>query len=253
MTPHRAAAIVAATALLAGCAAPTPHPGESVSGTVTIFAAAALSEVFEEMADAFSAEHPDVEVTLSFGGSSGLAAQLLQGAPADVFASANTETMERITDARLAPDPRAFATNTLVMAVPPGNPGRVAGLADLARPELVVALCAPEVPCGAAAATVFEGAGVTPSVDTYEQDVKAVLTKVVLGEVDAGLVYRTDVLAAGASVEGIEFAEAARAVVIFPIATLSSAPNPAAAEQFTAFVLSDAGQRILREAGFGAP
>lgn len=255
MMTRRVAAIAAASVLLAGCAAPTPQPGagDDLGGSVTVFAAASLSEAFEEIADAFTAEHPGVTVTLSFGGSSGLATQLVQGAPADVFASANTQTMEQVVDEGLVLGAQNFATNTLEIAVPAGNPGDVAALADFARPELIVALCAPEVPCGAAAVSVLDEAGVAASVDTYEQDVKAVLTKVVLGEVDAGLVYSTDVLAAGEAVEGIEFAEAARAVVSYPIAALTRAPNPNAAQQFVAFVLSDAGQKILQEAGFGAP
>lgn len=227
-----AAAVVLA---LAGCAmppAPTPD-------TVTVFAAASLTESFDEIAAAFEAANPGVDVVLNYGGSSGLATQIAEGAPADVFAAASTTQL---------PDGTVFATNALALAVPAGNPGGVTGLADLARPELAIALCAVEVPCGAASATLLEQAGITASVDTSEQDVKAVLTKIELGEVDAGLVYVTDVRAAGAAVEGIALPEAE--LVAYPIAALTDSEAAAA---FVAFVLSDAGQAILREAGFGAP
>lgn len=229
-----AAAVVLA---LAGCATP-PAPG-APSDTVTVFAAASLTESFDEIAAAFEAANPDVDIVLNYGGSSGLAAQIAEGAPADVFAAASTTQL---------PDGTVFATNVLALAVPAGNLGDVTGLADLARPELAIALCAAEVPCGAASATLLEQAGITAAVDTFEQDVKAVLTKIELGEVDAGLVYVTDVRAAGAAVEGIALPEAEP--VAYPIAALS---DSAAANAFVAFVLSDAGQAILREAGFGAP
>lgn len=227
-----AAAVVIA---LAGCAAPpasTPDP-------LTVFAAASLTESFDEIAAAFEAANPGIDVVLNYGGSSGLAAQIAEGAPADVFAAASTTQL---------PDGTVFATNELALAVPAGNPGDVTGLADLARPELAIALCAVEVPCGAASATLLEQAGITASVDTSEQDVKAVLTKIELGEVDAGLVYITDVRAAGAAVESIALPEAEP--VAYPIAALTDSEAAAA---FVAFVLSDAGQAILREAGFGAP
>lgn len=227
-----AAAVVFA---LAGCA----MPPASTPDTATVFAAASLTESFDEIAAAFEESHPDVDVVLNYGGSSGLATQIAEGAPADVFASASTQQL---------PDGTIFATNVLALAVPAGNPGGVTGLADLARPELAIALCAVEVPCGAASATLLEQSGIIASVDTLEQDVKAVLTKIELGEVDAGLVYVTDVRAAGAAVEGIALPEAEP--VAYPIAALTDSEAAAA---FVAFVLSDAGQAILREAGFGAP
>jgi molybdate transport system substrate-binding protein len=234
---------------LAGCA---PAHGSADAGTtVTVFAAASLDDVFETLATRFEARHPGTTVDLQFGGSSGLAAQIVEGAPADVFAAASTETMQRVVDAGLATGPTTFATNTLQIAVPPGNPGGVDGLADLADPALTVALCAPEVPCGAAAAAVLTAAGVTPSVDTLEQDVKAVLTKVELDEADAGLVYRTDVLVAGAKVEGVDIPLADEATTAYPVAALDGAPPEAA--EFVAFVLSDEGSSVLEEAGFGAP
>lgn len=233
----RALVVVLALAL-AGCTAPAEKPT-----TVTVFAAASLTESFEEIADAFTELNPGVEVVFNFGGSAALATQIVEGAPADVFAAASPATME----ASGAADPVDFATNVLEIAVASGNPGGITGLSDFADAEKLIAVCAVEVPCGAAAARLFTESGITPSVDTYEQDVKAVLTKVELGEVDAGLVYVTDVLAAGDGVEGVEVDSAP---VAYPIAALT---DDDAALAFVRFVLSAEGQGILAEAGFGAP
>lgn len=232
-------AALAAVLLLAGCAA-TPDEGPR---TVTVFAAASLTESFDELAAAFGQANPDIDVVLSYGGSAALAIQISEGAPADVFAAANVETMRQLTDGY-----DVFATNRLEIAVPLGNPGGVEGIRDLAEPGLAIALCAAEVPCGAAAATVFEAIGLTPAPDTLEEDVKAVLTKVELGEVDAGLVYHTDVLAARGSVEGIPFSQASQAVNQYPITALT--PEGAA---FADFVRSDEGLAVLERHGFGAP
>ena len=251
------AALLAAGLLLVGCASGTPAEtpaatDEAISGTVTVFAAASLNESFGVIKDAFEDANPGIEVVYNFGGSSGLAEQIVQGAPADVFAAASPATMTTVTDADLADAPTEFATNTLEIAVPVGNPGKVTGLADFANEDLAIALCAVEVPCGAAADKALTAAGITAAPDTLEQDVKAVLTKVELGEADAGLVYVTDVAAAGDAVEGVEFPEAADAVTAYPIATLTEAQNPDAAAAFVAWVLSDEGQAVLAEAGFGA-
>lgn len=246
----------AAILLLAGCASPAAEPtptaaGDQLIGTVTVFAAASLTESFEAIKAAFAEEHPRVEVTFNFGGSSGLATQILEGAPVDVFVAASDATMKTVTDAAVnETDPITFASNTLQIAVPAGNPGEVTRLQDLADPRLIVALCAVEVPCGAASQTVFDRAGVTPAPDTIEQDVKAVLTKVELGEVDAGLVYRTDVLAAGDAVEGIDFPEAADAVNTYSLVQLAGNKG---ADAFIAFMLSAEGRAILDAAGFGTP
>lgn len=240
---------VAALAL-AGCAAqPVTGADDALGGTVTVFAAASLTESFDAIATRFEAEHPGVDVVVNYGGSSALATQIVEGAPADVFAAASGTTMEAVGD--LAVDPAVFATNTLQIAVPVGNPGGVTGLADLARPDLAVALCAVEVPCGAAAKTALDDAGVAASVDTFEQDVKAVLTKVELGEVDAGLVYVTDVTAAGDHVEGITLPDAP--ATAYPIAALRDSANPDAATAFVEYVQSGRAQGILAAAGFGAP
>lgn len=255
------ALVLVAALALAGCAAtpapestPTPTettPADTLSGTINVFAAASLTDSFQAIADAFNEEYPDVTVTFNFGGSSSLATQIVEAAPADVFAAASPATMKTVTDAALTDgDPVDFATNVLEVAVAKGNPGGITGLPDFANPDKTIALCAVEVPCGAAAAKLFETAGIVPSVDTYEQDVKAVLTKVELGEVDAGVVYVTDVQAAGDAIEGIEVDSAP---VAYPIATLTASANKEAAQAFVDFVLSSKGQSILGAAGFGTP
>ena len=247
-----AALVLALTgcATLAGCATPAPAPTEStdaLSGSVTVFAAASLAGAFHEIADAFTAQHPGVEIVFSFGGSSGLATQIIEGAPADVFAAASPATMATVTAAGVASDPSVFATNVLQIAVPAGNAAGVTGLADFANPELLIAVCAVEVPCGAATEKLFAATGIAPEIDSYEEDVKAVLSKVEFGEVDAGLVYVTDVLAAGDGVEGIEVDSPP---VDYPLVALT---DSAATAAFIAFVLSATGQSILEAAGFGAP
>jgi molybdate transport system substrate-binding protein len=228
-----------------------PSAGSSaVSGAVHVFAAASLREAFERLADEFAATHPGVTVTVNFGASSALAQQILTGAPADVFAAASPAAMAVVTQSGDAAAPAVFARNRMQIAVPAGNPGRVAGPADLARPELKIALCAPEVPCGAGADRVLAAAGVRPAPDTLERDVKAAVSKVLLGEVDAALVYRTDVLAAGEAVDGIAFPEADEAVHDYEVAAMTAAPNQPAARAFVSYVLSTEGQRALADAGF---
>ena len=251
-------ALVATTVfVLAGCASSAePSAAQSdpaLTGTVTVFAAASLTESFSEIEKQFEERNPGVDVVLNLGGSSTLAEQIVQGAPADVFAAANPQTMKTVVDASLATEQTIFVTNTLEIVVPAGNPGGVTGLADLARPELAIALCAQEVPCGAATEQAFAAAGLSAAPDTLEQDVKAVLTKVRLGEVDAGIVYRTDVKAAGGDVVGIPFDEAADVVNDYPISTLTDAPNPTVAKAFVEFVLSDAARSVFDEAGFSVP
>jgi molybdate transport system substrate-binding protein len=221
------------------------------SGKIVVLAASSLTESFTALGKAFEAEHPGTTVSFSFAASSELATQVEQGAPADVFASASPATMAQVSDA--AVKPVTFARNTLEIAVPAGNPAKVTGLADFAKKDLTIALCAPEVPCGAAADKVFAAAKVTPEPDTLEADVKATLAKVTLGEVDAALVYKTDVIAAGDKVEGIDFPEAAGAVNDYPIAVLADARKPATAQAFVDLVMSAGGQKVLSEAGFQLP
>ncbi|RAO48111.1 Molybdate-binding periplasmic protein [Micromonospora saelicesensis] len=225
-----------------------------ITGAVTVFAAASLTESFRRIGKDFEAANPGSTVTLNVAGSSALANQITQGAPADVFASAAPANMATVTKAGNAEGtPTTFARNQLVIAVPRGNPGGVIGLADLSRPGVKVALCADQVPCGAAARTALDAAGLSLTPVTLEQDVKGALAKVKLGEVDAALVYRTDTRAASADVTGVEFPESARAVNDYPIVALKDAPNPDGARAFVAYVRSAPAQAVLAEAGFQAP
>ncbi|MFI7219619.1 molybdate ABC transporter substrate-binding protein [Micromonospora maritima] len=249
-----AGALVAAL-VLAGCGGGTDDPaaGRDGGGPVTVFAAASLTESFTRLGKDFEAAHPGSTVTFNFAGSSALATQITQGAPADVFAAASPATMKTVTDAGdAAGTPSVLVRNQLVVAVPKGNPGRVAGLADLARLGVKVALCAEQVPCGAAARTALDAAGVRLTPVTLEQDVKGALAKLRLGEVDAALVYRTDVRAAAADLDAVEFPESARAVNDYPIVVLRGAGNPEGARAFVDFVRSDVGLAVLTAAGFQA-
>jgi len=256
-------AALALTALLAACGdsstdTPTASSGSSaasgVTGNLTVLAAASLTETFNQIGKDFEAANPGVKVTFSYGGSSGLAQQINSGAPADVFAAASPATMKTVTDAGNANgEPTTFVKNQLVIAVPKGNPKGIKGLSDLADPKTKVALCAVEVPCGAAAKKVLDTAGVKVTPVTYEQDVKAALSKVKLGEVDAALVYRTDAKAATADVDGIEFPESSGAINNYPIVTLKAAPNPAGATAFVAFVQTEPEIKVLTDAGFQKP
>lgn len=249
------AAVLAVTAAVAGCGSDSSEQSsDQVSGTVTVFAAASLTGTFTELGKQFEAAHPGTKVVYSFAASSALSEQIKQGAPADVFASAAPANMQQVVDAgEVTGQPATFVSNRLEIAVPDGNPGRITGLADFGKAEPRIALCAEQVPCGAAAKKVFEIAGITPQPDTREQDVKAVLTKVTLDEVDAALVYRTDVQAAGNKVEGIDFPESAKAVNTYPIAALAKAPNAAAAAAFVDFVKSDQAKKVFADAGFDTP
>ncbi|WP_341941043.1 molybdate ABC transporter substrate-binding protein [Microbacterium sp. LWH10-1.2] len=264
----RASALAALAAVglaaLVGCSTPAPDSApaspaatteaDALSGELTIFAAASLTAAFDELAAEFEAQHPDVDVLpISYDGSSVLATQLIEGATADVFASADEKNLAKVTDAGLAGSGEAFATNVLQIAVAPGDPTRVETLADLADPALTVVVCAAEVPCGSASRTLLDAAGVTLTPASEEQNVTAVLSKVKSGEADAGLVYATDVKAAGDAVTGIAIDGADAATNVYPIAALKGTKNPEAAKAFVDFVLSDAGQKVLTTLGFGAP
>ena len=225
----------------------------ALKGTVNVFAAASLQESFTALKKQFEATHPDVTVTPNFGASSALAQQINQGAPADVFASASQVNMDQVVQAGGAASSTAFAKNVMEIAVPPANPAAIAGLNDLAKPGVKVALCQSQVPCGSVAAKVFANAKITVTPVSREADVKAVLTKVQLGEVDAGVVYVTDVKAAGDKVKGIEIAGDVNASTSYPIAALTKAPNPDAAAAFVAYVMSAEGKAVLAAGGFAAP
>lgn len=242
---------------LSGVASMPENPATSsigsISGTVTVFAAASLTEAFTTLGHDFEAAHPGVTVKFNFGASSALAEQILQGAPADVFASASPHNMQAVVRARAASMSFNFVKNTMEIAVPPDNPARVATVADLARSGVKLAVCQPQVPCGETAQTVFAKARVAVKPVTFEADVKLTLAKVELGEVDAGIVYVTDVNAAGTRVNGVSIPADINASTEYPIAALSRAPNSAAAQEFVAYVLSSTARRIFADAGFLAP
>lgn len=247
--PAGALVAVAALCPLAACSGGT----EAEPVTLTVYAASSLTTAFEELGERFEAEHDGVQVEYSFAGSSDLVAQIQQGAPADVFASADEANMDKLVADDLAVgDPVVFATNTLRIAVPPGNPAGVESLADLAR-DLDLVVCAPEVPCGAAAQQVAEKAGVTLRPVSEEQSVTDVLNKVTSGQADAGLVYVTDVVGAGDEVEGVDFPEAASVVNRYPIVPVVDAEEPDLAQDFVDLVTGDQGREVLHEAGFGPP
>ncbi|MFD2793803.1 molybdate ABC transporter substrate-binding protein [Promicromonospora vindobonensis] len=243
----RVAAALSVSLVLTGCA---PEPdGEQL----TVLAAASLREPFAALETTFEEEHPGVDVTISFGGSSDLADQVEAGAPADVVATADERTMARLSDAGLVASPTVFATNVLTIVVPTGNPSGVESLTDLGRRDVDVVLCAPEVPCGRAAAAVTEGAGVTPHTVSAEPSVTDVLAKVALGEADAGLVYVTDAATEPDDVETVHTPEAADVVNRYPLAVLSDPPTPDLADEWVALVTGAEGRSVLSEAGFGTP
>ena len=218
-----------------------------------MFAAASLMGTFTQIGKQFEAAHPGDTVKFSFGGSSTLATQITGGAPADVFASAAPANMDTVVTAGDASNPKDFAKNTAEVAVPPANPGQVTSVNDLAKSSVKVALCQPKVPCGVVASEVFKNAGITVKPVTLQPDVKSVLTQVELGNVDAGMVYVTDVKAAGAKVKGVPISAGDNASTLYPIATISSSTHQAEAAAFVDYVLSPAGEQVLAAAGFQAP
>ncbi|HEY5224623.1 MAG TPA: molybdate ABC transporter substrate-binding protein [Microbacteriaceae bacterium] len=263
----RVMAAIAGVLLLAGCASGQSGSNQSgsgqtttssvitdtLSGDLTIYAAASLTASFNDLAAAFEKAHPAVTVKpIDYDGSSTLATQLDQGAPADVFASADQANMDKVSSL-INGSSTVFASNTLEIAVQPGNPMKITGLSDLANPALQVVLCAAQVPCGTASHTLLGADGISVKPVSEEQNVTAVITKVKSGNADAGLVYVTDVKAAGSAVDGVKIPDANKAVNKYPIAALTAAPNPAAAAAFVTFVLSPAGQKVLATYGFAAP
>jgi molybdate transport system substrate-binding protein len=226
----------------------------SPDGDVTVFAAASLTAAFTEIGDAFMVDHPDATVTFNFAASSDLVTQINEGAPAAVFASADLATMTKLTDAGgNATEPAVFATNRAAIVVGRGNPLGITGVADLANEDLVVVQCAPEVPCGRYATRILERAGIAATPRSLEENVKAVVTKVTLGEADAGIVYVTDVIAAGDDADGVDIPADLNVVAEYPIAVTTEAPDPAAAQAFIDFVVGEQGQQILASYGFLEP
>lgn len=247
--PWRASLVAGALLALVSIAGCADDPG----GELVVSAAASLTGVFTVIEDGFEAEHPGVDVILNLGATSTLARQIIEGAPVDVFAAADVPNMDRVGRAGLvAGEPLVFATNRLEIAVARGNPTGAASLADLADDDRVVGLCAPTVPCGRLAREALQAAGVVPSLDSEEPNVRALLTKIATGEIDMGIVYRTDI-AAEPRVEGIPIPDRVNVVNEYVIATLSGAEHPGVARDFVEYVLSPAGRDVLEAAGFGPP
>jgi molybdate transport system substrate-binding protein len=250
-----------ASALVAGCggggASQSGGPSGSAApgaATLTVSAAASLTDVFNQLGKTFESQNPGSTVRFNYGGSSDLAQQIVNGAPADVFAAANTSTMATVSKAGLVSgDPSVFVTNVLQIAVAPGDPKGIHTFADLSKPDLKLVVCAPQVPCGSAAVQVEKATGVTLKPVSQEADVRSALSKVSTGDADAALVYVTDVKSSKGKVEGVDFPEAAKALNQYPIAVLKNAPNADLAAKFVALVRGADGQQVLKNAGFGTP
>lgn len=241
------------TATTAPGSAPASGAADELSGVLHVFAATSLTNAFTDIEAAFERVHPDVDVVTNFAGSSALVTQITEGAPADVFASADTTTMAKLSEAGgAAGEPIVFATNRSEIVVAPGNPLGIDAVDDLTG-ELILVVCSPEVPCGSYATEIFANAGVTPEPDSLEENVGAVITKITSGEADAGIVYATDVIAAGDAAEGIEIPAELNVVAEYPITATTGAANPDAATAFLAFVAGADGQAILATYGFTAP
>jgi len=256
------AAALSVAAFVAGCSSDSRSPSSSpalptssdITGDVTVFAAASLKSTFTELGAEFEKAHPGTTVTFNFAGSSDLVAQLTQGAPADVFASADTKNMTKATDGGVVSgEPIDFATNTLTIITAPGNPKSIEEFADLAKPGNQVVVCAPQVPCGSAAEKIEQATGVTLTPVSEESSVTDVLGKVTSGQADAGLVYVTDAKGAGDKVTAIPFPQSGEAVNTYPIAVLTESTNPAAAQKFVELVTAPQGREVLSKAGFEVP
>ncbi|HZC69093.1 MAG TPA: molybdate ABC transporter substrate-binding protein [Jatrophihabitans sp.] len=253
-------ALAAAFALLVGCSSSGSGDGGdgtgssgggALSGSIAVDAASSLTEAFDTLKSQFEAAHPGTTIKITYGASSDLSTQISQGAPVDVFASASTTNMDDLGDQ--AVHPTNFVVNTLEIAVPPGNPAGIQSVEDLAKSDVKVAVCDPAVPCGVVAAQVFDNAGITVHPKASLADVKSTLAAVESGEVDAGIVYVTDVRAAGNQVEGVEIPSDVNATTTYPIAVLKDAPNPVLAQAWVDYVLSAAGRKVLTADGFGRP
>lgn len=247
VTTGLGAALGLSTLLLAACS-----EGEGEERTLTVLAAASLTGTFTELAEEFEQQNPGVDVRLAFDSSATLAAQAVEGAPADVLATADTRTMDDAAPA-LASDPSVFATNTMVMVVPAANEAGLTGFDDVAGGDATYVACVESAPCGAIWAAIAEAQGVSAEPASLEVDVKAVLAKVTSDEADAGFVYATDAVAAGGAVESFPVPGAEDQVTAYPVATLDQASDPGLAQAFVDLVLSETGQQLLTDAGFGPP
>ena len=232
---------------------PAPSSPGALSGTLIVFAAASLTDAFKAEAQAFHQDHAALTVQLNFAGTPTLITQIEQGAQADVFASADTTNMDRLkTDGFTASTPQVFAHNQLEIVVAPGNPKKIATLADLAQSGVIYISEAPSVPAGRYTLQALQKAGVTVRPKSLETDVKSVINKIELGEADAGIVYTTDVKAAGSKVQGVPIPDRYNVVAAYPITSVKGTGQPQAARAFVAYVLSPSGQSILASFGFQA-
>jgi molybdate transport system substrate-binding protein len=239
-------------ALISGCGSSEQPAAQNTK--ISVFAAASLKKTFTDIGEQFKTESPGASLEFSFAGSSDLVTQLTQGAPADVFASADTKNMDKATQAGLlAGDPVNFASNTLTIAVAPGNPKKIASFKDLTQQSLNVVVCAPQVPCGSATQKVEQATGVTLDPVSEESSVSDVLNKVTTGQADAGIVYVTDAIGAGDKVAAVPFPEAGGAVNTYPIAVLKGSKTPELARKFVDMVTGESGQKVLSAAGFAKP
>jgi len=229
----------------------TPAPGVGPEQKLTVFAAASLKKAFTEIGEEFKTDNPGSDVEFSFAGSADLVTQLTQGAPADVFASADAKNMGKVEKAGLLAGPAVnFASNTLTIVVAPDNPKKITSFQDLTQPDLSVVVCAPQVPCGSATQKVEQAMGVALNPVSEESQVTDVLNKVLTGQADAGVVYVTDARSAGDAVSTVAFPASGAAVNTYPIAVLAGAHEPELARRFVDLVIGDAGQKILSAAGF---
>jgi molybdate transport system substrate-binding protein len=237
-------------ALISGCTGSNDAGG----GKILVFTAASLKKSFTEIADRLKTDNPGTDVEISAGGSSDLATQITQGAPGDVFASADVKNMDKVKNAGLlSGDPISFASNTLTIVTAPGNPKHIASFKDLAQQGLSVVVCQEQVPCGSATNKVEDAIGVKLAPVSEETQVTDVLTKVTSGQADAGVVYVTDAASAGDKVTSVPFPESSKAVNTYPIAVLKQSKNPELAKKFVDLVNGEAGEKILAAAGFARP
>ncbi len=255
MLPRRVSILLSSVAafLLAACGgvAAQPGPTPQVSGSLTVLAAASLTAAFTRIGDDVHKKYPGVDVRFSFAGSPTLVTQIQQGAPADVFASADQANMQKVvTGGFNVGSPTVFAHNKLEIAVQAGNPKHITSLNDLTNSAIKVVVCAPGVPCGTYSTTTFGKAGITVKPVSQEQDVKSVLTKVGLGEADAGIVYVTDVKAAGSQVEGVAIPDNLNTTAEYPIVELKTTQSEAAARAFVDYVVGTEGQKTMATFGF---
>jgi molybdate transport system substrate-binding protein len=244
--------VALALVVVSGCS--SKDEPAAANAKIMVFAAASLKKTFTDIGERFKTDNPGASVEFSFAGSSDLVTQLTQGAQADVFASADTKNMDKAAQAGLlAGDPVTFASNTLTIAVAPGNPKKIASFKDLTQQGLNVVVCAPQVPCGSATQKVEQSTGVKLNPVSEESSVTDVLNKVETGQADAGLVYVTDAIGAGDKVASVPFPEAVGAVNTYPIAVLKESKSQELAHKFVDLVTAEAGQKMLNAAGFAKP